>query len=251
MCFNLADGPSCRICADERRDPELICVVEEPSDVISIERTHEFRGRYHVLGGALSPIDGIDPEDLKIAELYAPGRAERDPRGRDRDEPDDDRRGDRAAHRRRAARARARGRGHAAGERAAGRRRPRVRRRADARPGVRGSPGGLGAAAPAGFASLQREQRPSASTCASVSSDVRRSAAECAAAATVRDAAAARSRPRPRLAGGRQGDRGAGDRTRVAVGSRPAARRARRLRERSHGQSARSITGRYRRSTRS
>ncbi len=70
-CFNLADGPSCRICADERRDPELICVVEEPSDVISIERTHEFRGRYHVLGGALSPIDGVDPEDLKIAELYA------------------------------------------------------------------------------------------------------------------------------------------------------------------------------------
>jgi recombination protein RecR len=69
-CFNLADGPICRICEDERRDPELICVVEEPSDVISIERTHEFRGRYHVLGGALSPIDGVDPEDLKIAELY-------------------------------------------------------------------------------------------------------------------------------------------------------------------------------------
>lgn len=70
VCFNLADGPRCRICSDERRDPEAICVVEEPSDVISIERTHEFRGRYHVLGGALSPIDGIDPEDLKIAELY-------------------------------------------------------------------------------------------------------------------------------------------------------------------------------------
>lgn len=76
-CFNLADGPSCRICADERRDQEVICVVEEPSDVISIERTHEFRGRYHVLGGALSPIDGIDPEDLKIAELYE--RVTRDP----------------------------------------------------------------------------------------------------------------------------------------------------------------------------
>ncbi len=70
VCFNLADGPRCRMCSDERRDPELICVVEEPSDVISIERTHEFGGRYHVLGGALSPIDGIDPEDLKIAELY-------------------------------------------------------------------------------------------------------------------------------------------------------------------------------------
>ena len=69
VCFNLADGPRCRICADERRDPEVICVVEEPSDVISIERTHEFRGRYHVLGGALSPIDGVDADDLRIAEL--------------------------------------------------------------------------------------------------------------------------------------------------------------------------------------
>ena len=69
-CFNLADGPTCRICQDERRDHGVICVVEEPSDVISIERTHEFSGRYHVLGGALSPIDGIDPEDLRIAELY-------------------------------------------------------------------------------------------------------------------------------------------------------------------------------------
>ena len=70
VCFNLADGPRCRICSDERRDVTLICVVEEPSDVISIERTHEFAGRYHVLGGALSPIDGVDSEDLKIAELY-------------------------------------------------------------------------------------------------------------------------------------------------------------------------------------
>jgi recombination protein RecR len=69
VCFNLADGPRCRICQDERRDAGLICVVEEPGDVIPIERTHEFRGRYHVLGGAMSPIDGIDPEDLKIAEL--------------------------------------------------------------------------------------------------------------------------------------------------------------------------------------
>jgi recombination protein RecR len=76
VCFNLADGPTCRICADERREPDVICVVEEPSDVISIERTHEFRGRYHVLGGALSPIDGVDPEDLKIAELYARVRSD-------------------------------------------------------------------------------------------------------------------------------------------------------------------------------
>jgi recombination protein RecR len=69
VCFNLAVGPRCRICEDGRRDASVICVVEEPSDVIPIERTHEFSGRYHVLGGALSPIDGIDPEDLHIAEL--------------------------------------------------------------------------------------------------------------------------------------------------------------------------------------
>jgi recombination protein RecR len=70
VCFNLADGPRCRICEDERRDGGLICVVEEPGDVIPVERTHEYRGRYHVLGGALSPIDAVDPEHLKIAELY-------------------------------------------------------------------------------------------------------------------------------------------------------------------------------------
>ncbi len=75
ICFNLADEPRCRICADARRDTDVICVVEEPSDIMSIERTHEFRGRYHVLGGALSPIDGIDPEDLHIAELYERVRA--------------------------------------------------------------------------------------------------------------------------------------------------------------------------------
>jgi recombination protein RecR len=69
VCFNLAEGPRCAICEDTRRDRSLICVVEEPSDVIPIERTGEYRGVYHVLGGALSPIDGIDPEDLKIAEL--------------------------------------------------------------------------------------------------------------------------------------------------------------------------------------
>jgi recombination protein RecR len=70
VCFNLAEGPRCTICQDARRDAGLICVVEEPGDVIPIERTHEYRGRYHVLGGALSPIDGVEPEDLKIAQLY-------------------------------------------------------------------------------------------------------------------------------------------------------------------------------------
>jgi recombination protein RecR len=70
ICFNLAEGPRCTICADERRDTSILCVVEEPGDVIPVERTHEFRGRYHVLGGALSPIDGVEPDDLKIAQLY-------------------------------------------------------------------------------------------------------------------------------------------------------------------------------------
>jgi len=71
ICFNLAEGPRCAICLDERRDRSVICVVEEPNDVIPVERTHEFRGRYHVLGGALSPIDGVEPEDLRLAQLYA------------------------------------------------------------------------------------------------------------------------------------------------------------------------------------
>jgi recombination protein RecR len=68
-CFNLAEDRLCRICADGGRDRSTICVVEEPGDVIPIERTHEYRGLYHVLGGALSPIDGVDAEDLKIDEL--------------------------------------------------------------------------------------------------------------------------------------------------------------------------------------
>ena len=69
VCFNLATEATCRICQDERREADTICVVEQPSDVIPIERTEEFRGRYHVLGGALSPIDGVDPEDLHVSEL--------------------------------------------------------------------------------------------------------------------------------------------------------------------------------------
>ncbi|HEX3452166.1 MAG TPA: recombination mediator RecR [Solirubrobacteraceae bacterium] len=71
VCFNLTDEARCRICQDSRRDHGVICVVEEPGDVIPIERTHEYDGVYHVLGGALSPIEGIDAEDLKIAELLA------------------------------------------------------------------------------------------------------------------------------------------------------------------------------------
>jgi recombination protein RecR len=76
VCFNLTDETRCRICQDPRRDHGLVCVVEEPSDVIPMERTHEYHGVYHVLGGALSPIDGVDPEDLKIAELLARVRGE-------------------------------------------------------------------------------------------------------------------------------------------------------------------------------
>jgi recombination protein RecR len=68
-CFNVSEDDLCRICRDARRDPSVICVVEEYKDVVAIERTREFRGRYHVLGGAISPIDGIGPEQLHIKEL--------------------------------------------------------------------------------------------------------------------------------------------------------------------------------------
>ncbi|MGH8967775.1 MAG: recombination mediator RecR, partial [Actinomycetes bacterium] len=68
-CGNVAEEEECRICRDVRRDPHIICVVEESKDVVAIERTREFRGRYHVLGGAISPIEGIGPDDLRIREL--------------------------------------------------------------------------------------------------------------------------------------------------------------------------------------
>jgi recombination protein RecR len=68
-CGNVSEGDLCRICADPRRDGAVICVVEEPKDVAAVERTREYRGVYHVLGGAISPIDGIGPDQLRIAEL--------------------------------------------------------------------------------------------------------------------------------------------------------------------------------------
>lgn len=68
-CFNLAEGELCTICADTRRDPHVVCVVEQPADIVPIERTREYRGLYHVLGGALSPLDGVEPDDLHITEL--------------------------------------------------------------------------------------------------------------------------------------------------------------------------------------
>ena len=70
-CFNVAEGPECDVCTDPRRDRHLLCVVEEPRDIVAVEKTHEFRGRYHVLQGAISPIEGIGPEQLKVRELLA------------------------------------------------------------------------------------------------------------------------------------------------------------------------------------
>jgi recombination protein RecR len=71
VCFSFAEAELCPICADPRRDPSLLCAVEEPSAILPIERTNEYRGRYHVLGGALSPIDGVDSDDLRVDELVA------------------------------------------------------------------------------------------------------------------------------------------------------------------------------------
>src|SRR3954468_9534597 len=71
ICFNVAESDECRVCRDPRRDAAVICVVEEPKDVVAIERTREFRGRYHVLGGAISPIEGVGPDDLRVKELMA------------------------------------------------------------------------------------------------------------------------------------------------------------------------------------
>ena len=68
-CFNLAEGELCVFCRDERRDSTLLCVVEDPRDIVAVERTQEFRGRYHVLQGAISPIEGIGPEQLRVKEL--------------------------------------------------------------------------------------------------------------------------------------------------------------------------------------
>lgn len=70
-CFNVSEHEECRVCRDTRRDPSAVCVVEEPRDLLAIEKTSEFRGRYHVLGGAISPIDGVGPDQLRIKELLA------------------------------------------------------------------------------------------------------------------------------------------------------------------------------------
>ncbi|EQD88067.1 DNA replication and repair protein RecR [Saccharopolyspora erythraea NRRL 2338] len=69
ICGNVSEEPTCRICRDARRDPAVVCVVEEPKDVLAVERTREFRGRYHVLGGALDPLSGVGPDQLRVREL--------------------------------------------------------------------------------------------------------------------------------------------------------------------------------------
>jgi recombination protein RecR len=71
ICYNISEGEICGVCSDERRDNSIICVVEEPKDIIAIERSGSFRGRYHVLGGAISPIDGIGPDELRFTELIS------------------------------------------------------------------------------------------------------------------------------------------------------------------------------------
>ena len=70
-CFNVSEGELCELCGDDRRDSHLLCVVEEPRDVVAVEKTHEFKGRYHVLQGAISPIEGVGPEQLRVKELLA------------------------------------------------------------------------------------------------------------------------------------------------------------------------------------
>ena len=70
-CFNVSEGELCELCTDSRRDPTLVCVVEEPRDIVAVEKTQEFRGRYHVLQGAISPIEGVGPEQLRVKELLA------------------------------------------------------------------------------------------------------------------------------------------------------------------------------------
>lgn len=70
-CFNISEGDRCEICSDERRDRSVLCVVEEPRDIVAVEKTQEYHGRYHVLQGAISPIDGVTPDQLRIRELCA------------------------------------------------------------------------------------------------------------------------------------------------------------------------------------
>ena len=136
VCFSFAEAELCPICADPRRDASLLCAVEEPSAILPIERTHEYRGRYHVLGGALSPIDGVDPEDLRIGELVARIDADGVAELVIATNPDDVRRGHGALPRRPGA---GPGAGDPPGQRAAGWRRPGARGRAHLGAGAAGT----------------------------------------------------------------------------------------------------------------
>ena len=109
VCFNVTDHDPCPVCRSERRDRSVICVVEEPSDVLALERTGEFRGLYHVLGGVISPLDGVGPDDLHISELVA--RVAQTPATKAVAEPTEDYQGSRSrgrGRRRRPSRARPR-----------------------------------------------------------------------------------------------------------------------------------------------
>lgn len=134
-CFNVAESEQCRVCRDTRRGNDVLCVVEEPKDVVAIERTGEFRGRYHVLGGAINPLEGIGPDNLRIRELMirlGTGEVKElilatDPNTEARPRPPTSHHGQADGHHR-----------HPAGQRTSGRRRPGVRRRDHPRPSVRG-----------------------------------------------------------------------------------------------------------------
>jgi recombination protein RecR len=153
ICGNVASDDLCRVCADPRRDVTSICVVEEPKDVVAVERTREFRGRYHVLGGAISPIDGVGPDDLRIRELMtrlADGAVTELILATDPNLEGEATATDGPAS-------------HPTGEWPAGRRRSRVRRRGHAGPGLRGPPAARRlspAAVPTLTTVLQKLRRP-------------------------------------------------------------------------------------------
>ena len=140
QCFNIAEGPVCELCADERRDATLLCVVEEPRDIVAVEKTQEFNGRYHVLQGAISPIEGIGPEQLRVRELLA--RIDDGGRGGGHPLHQPEPRGRGHRHVPEPAAEGPAGEGHAHRQRPPGRRRPRVRRRAHPRPRPGGPPRG-------------------------------------------------------------------------------------------------------------
>ena len=137
ICGNVGEQEVCQICSDPRRSQAVICVVEEPKDVVAIERTREFKGLYHVLGGALNPMNGVGPDQLRIKGLLSSLQDAISRRDHHRHRPQRRGRGDRHVPDPHAAAAR-----HsrvASRERASGRRRPRVRRRDDPRSRIRGA----------------------------------------------------------------------------------------------------------------